>query len=81
MKASVTIPDAILRAADELARRMGISRSRLFTLALERLVQESGEEAITAKINEVYADQSSSLDPVLESIQFRSIEKNTWERA
>ncbi len=76
MKASVSIPVTIFRAADALARRMGISRSRLYTFALERLVQEHDDEAITAKINEVYAHESSSLDPVLQSIQYRSIAKN-----
>ena len=80
VKASVTIPNAILKAADELAHRIGISRSRLCTLALESIVQEHDDEAITAKINEVYANESSSLDPVLESIQYPSIEKNKWQR-
>ncbi len=76
MRVSVSIPAALLRAADELAQRMGVSRSRLFSLALERFVLD---EAITAKINEVYAHESSALDPVLQSIQFRSIEKNKWK--
>jgi metal-responsive CopG/Arc/MetJ family transcriptional regulator len=74
MKASVTIPDAILSAADEIARRMGVSRSRIFTLALERLIRD--DKAITAKINEAYADESSALDTVLAEIQFRSIGMN-----
>lgn len=73
MKVSVSIPAALLRAADEVAHRMGVSRSRLFSLALERFVQD---ETITAKINEVYAHESSALDPVLQSIQFRSLSKN-----
>jgi metal-responsive CopG/Arc/MetJ family transcriptional regulator len=76
MKVSVSIPAALLRAANEMAQRMGISRSRLFGLALERFVQD---EAITAKINEVYTHESSSLDPVLQNIQYRSIEKNQWK--
>jgi metal-responsive CopG/Arc/MetJ family transcriptional regulator len=72
MKVSVSIPAALLRAADELAQRMGISRSRLLSVAIERFLQD---EAITAKINEVYAHESSELDPVLQSIQYRSLAK------
>ncbi len=79
MKAAVSIPDPVFKAADKLAHRMGVSRSRLYTIAVERFVQEHDEEAITAKINEVYAHESSSLDPVLQSIQFRSIGKNDWK--
>jgi metal-responsive CopG/Arc/MetJ family transcriptional regulator len=81
MKTSVSIPDAVFRAADALARRMRISRSRFYTIAIERLVQEHDDDAITAKINEVCDHESTSLDPVLAEIQFRSIEKNKWERA
>jgi metal-responsive CopG/Arc/MetJ family transcriptional regulator len=79
MKAAVSIPDPVFKAADRLAKRMGVSRSRLYSVALERYVQEHDDEAITAKINELYAHESSSLDPVLQSIQFRSIEKNNWK--
>lgn len=79
MKAAVSIPDPVFKAADELAQRMGVSRSRLYSVALERFVQDHEEEAITAKLNEVYADESSSLDPLLQSIQTRSIEKDKWK--
>jgi metal-responsive CopG/Arc/MetJ family transcriptional regulator len=79
MKAAVSIPDPVFKAADKLAQRLGVSRSRLYSVALERFVQEHDDEAITAKINEIYAHESSSLDPVLQSIQFRSIEKNKWK--
>ena len=73
MKAAVSIPDPVFEAADELAQKMGVSRSRLYTVALERFVQDHEEAAITAKLNEIYADESSTLDPVLQSIQSRSV--------
>jgi hypothetical protein len=31
MKAAVSIPDPIFKAADELANKMGVSRSRLYS--------------------------------------------------
>jgi metal-responsive CopG/Arc/MetJ family transcriptional regulator len=79
MKAAVSIPDPVFKAADELAQRMGVSRSRLYSVALQRFVQDHEEEAITAKLNEVYASESSSLDPRLQSIQTRSIEQEKWK--
>ena len=75
MKAAVSIPDPVFKAADELAQRMGVSRSRLYSVALLRFVQDHEEEAITARVNEIYANESSALDPVLQSIQARSIKK------
>ncbi len=52
---------------------MGVSRSRLYSVAIERFVQDHDDEAITAKLNEVYASESSALDPILQSIQSRSV--------
>ena len=73
MKAAVSIPDPVFEAADKLAQRMGVSRSRLYSVALERFVQDHNDEAITSKLNEVYATEASDLDPVLQSIQSRSV--------
>ncbi|MEO8381919.1 MAG: ChpI protein [Acidobacteriota bacterium] len=80
MKAAVSIPDPVFKAADDLARRMGVSRSRLYSVALQRFVQDHDEEAITAKLDEVYAQESSALDPVLQSIQTRSLKKADGRR-
>ena len=79
MKASVSIPDPVFKAADKLAHRMGVSRSRLYSVALQRFVQDHDDEAITAKLNEVYANETSALDPILQSIQARSIKKGEWK--
>lgn len=79
MKTAVSIPDPVFKAADELAHRMGVSRSRLYSVAIERFVQDHDEEAITAKLNEVYDNETSALDPVLQSIQARSIKKGEWK--
>jgi metal-responsive CopG/Arc/MetJ family transcriptional regulator len=78
MKDAVYIPDPVFKAADKLAKRMGVSRSRLYSVALQRLVQDHDDDAITAKLNEVYSKESSSLDPVLQSIQSRSVTKGEW---
>jgi metal-responsive CopG/Arc/MetJ family transcriptional regulator len=79
MKAAVSIPDPIFEAADKLARRMGVSRSRLYSVALQRLVQDHDDEAIMGKLNEVYSTESSGLDPVFQSIQSRSVKKGERE--
>jgi metal-responsive CopG/Arc/MetJ family transcriptional regulator len=79
MKAAVSIPDPVFKAADKLAHRMGVTRSRLYSVALQRFVQEHDDDAITAKVNEVYSTEESALDPVLQSIQARSVKKEKWK--
>lgn len=56
-----------------------MSRSRLYAVAVEDFVQRHDDEAITARLNEVYAAELSALDPVLQSIQARSIAKDEWK--
>lgn len=73
MKAAVSIPDPVFKAADEIAQRMGVSHSRLYSIALQRFVQDHDDGAISAELNEVYAAEESSLDPILQSIQSRSV--------
>ncbi len=79
MKTAVSIPDPVFQAADRLARRLRMSRSRLYSVALERFVQANDDAAITAKLNEVLDGATSTLDPVLQSIQARSISKDKWK--
>ena len=44
-----------------------------------RAPQPADDEAITAKLNEVYSTESSALDPVFQSIQSRSVKKGEWK--
>ncbi|HEV7488672.1 MAG TPA: hypothetical protein VGQ65_23610 [Thermoanaerobaculia bacterium] len=55
-----------------VTQRMGVRR-RLYSIAIQRFVQDHDNDAITAKLNEVYAAEASDLDPVLQSIQSRSV--------
>jgi len=48
--------DALLPAADETARRMGLSRSRLFALAVADFVERQRQEHMLDRLNEVYAN-------------------------
>ncbi len=79
MKTAVSIPDPVFKAADKLARRLRMSRSSLDAEALQRFVQLHDENAITAKLNEVLTTEASSLDPLFQSIQARSIHPEAWK--
>jgi metal-responsive CopG/Arc/MetJ family transcriptional regulator len=79
MKTAVSIPDPVFKAADKLARRLGVSRSSLYAEALHRYLRLHDENAITSKLNEVLAHDTSELDPRLQSIQTRSIPRGSWK--
>lgn len=79
MKTAVSIPDPVFKAADKLAHRLGMSRSSLYAEALRRYLQLHDEDAITSKLNEVLAHDPSELHPRLQSIQARSIPRESWK--
>jgi metal-responsive CopG/Arc/MetJ family transcriptional regulator len=54
MKAAISIEDGLLRDANETARRMGLSRSRLFALAVGDFLQRQRREQMLLRLNEVY---------------------------
>lgn len=78
MKTAVSIPDKVFRKAEALAKSLEISRSELYTNALVNFVAEHDEARVTERLNEVYAQQSSTLDPVLEKLQFVSLPAEHW---
>jgi len=55
MKTAISIDDALLRDADETARLMGLSRSRLFARAVSDFLRRQREEQMLLRLNEVYA--------------------------
>ena len=58
MKTAISIDDRLLQEADETARALGLSRSRLFALAVSAYLQEQRREQMLARLNEVYAKEA-----------------------
>jgi predicted transcriptional regulator len=56
MKTAISIDDGLLQEADETARTMGVSRSRLFALAVGDFLQRQRREQMLVRLNEVYAE-------------------------
>ena len=69
VKTAVSIPDPIFEAADRLARRRRISRSELYAEALAKLLDADESTEITERLDGVYGDRSSELDPDLAVLQ------------
>jgi hypothetical protein len=56
MKTAISIDDGLLREADETARLLGLSRSRLFALAVGDFLEGQRKEQMLRRLNEVYAN-------------------------
>ena len=69
MKTAISINDELLREADETARLMRLSRSRLFTLAVGEFLKRQRREEMLLRLNEVYAN---AVDPADKRLVARS---------
>lgn len=78
MKTAISIPDPLFEAAEQFAHAHGLSRSELFARAVQLYLQTFHAHGITDALNQVYADESSSLDPALAAAQTRAMPKEDW---
>lgn len=65
MKTAISIPNSLFQTAEELADRLGLSRSELYQRAVARSIQEHAESNITAALNKasiVNVSQLATLD-------------------
>lgn len=78
MKTAISLPDPLFEAADELAARLGVTRSELFRRALERLLSDYDDDRITEALNRVYSQETAALDPELARMQAASLPRQDW---
>ena len=78
MKTAISIPDPLFAQAEQVAKRLRISRSKLYATAIAEFVNAHGSRDVTERLNEIYAKENSKLDPVLHAIQLRSLPREDW---
>jgi metal-responsive CopG/Arc/MetJ family transcriptional regulator len=78
MKTAVSIPDPIFHTAESLAKRLGISRSELFSRALEAYLEAHKHDSVREALDAIYSQESSRLDETLAHMQWASLPKEDW---
>ena len=78
MKTAVSIPDPIFHAAESLAKRLGMSRSELFSRALEAYLEAHKRDSVREALDAIYSQESARLDETLAHMQWASLPKDDW---
>jgi metal-responsive CopG/Arc/MetJ family transcriptional regulator len=81
MKTAISVDDQLLTEADRTARELGLSRSRLFSLALEAYLRHRRQEETIEKLNQAYAakpDPANSATLPRMKAKFRQTIKDRW---
>ncbi|HZA24481.1 MAG TPA: ribbon-helix-helix protein, CopG family [Dehalococcoidia bacterium] len=78
MKTAISIPDPVFHAAESLAQRLGMSRSELFSRAVEAYIEAHKHDRLREALDTVYTEESSGLDQALAQMQWTSLPKDDW---
>lgn len=65
MKTAISIEKNLFEQADNLARTMKVSRSKLFVIALQDYIEHQKNKEMLAQINSAYADEPDTTEQTL----------------
>ncbi|MCP4424287.1 MAG: hypothetical protein GY803_07350 [Chloroflexi bacterium] len=78
MKTAISLPDPLFERAERLAKQFDLNRSQLYARALQAYLDKHDPDSITAAFNNIYAVESSEIDPALWQMQLLSLQDDEW---
>jgi hypothetical protein len=81
MKTAISIDDGLMREADAAAKRLGFTRSRLFSIAVSDYLRKRRDEQMLSDLNEVYRGESGPGENRLRTgmrTKFRKTIRERW---
>lgn len=78
MKTAVSIPDDLFRRADELADRLGKSRSEVYREALADYVARREPGAVTRALDELVDELAAEHDGFAASTAWSALDRSEW---
>ena len=78
MKTAVSIPDELFSKAEDMARKTGKSRSRLYQEALSEYLLRRDPGAVTQAMEDALAEIDPQPDPWLIEVGRQTLERNEW---
>jgi len=78
MKTAISVPDELFERAEELARRLGKSRSQVYREALAEYVFRREPRSVTNALDQVVDEVDPGADPWLTEAGRRRLERSEW---
>lgn len=78
MKTAISIPDKVFRSADSLAKRLGVSRSKLYATAVADFLSRYQGRQVKERLDAIYGKEESTLDSGLVKLQVKSFPHEEW---
>jgi metal-responsive CopG/Arc/MetJ family transcriptional regulator len=78
MKTAISIDTEIYEKAEDAARQMGVSRSKIYSLAIAEYMQNHISERVTERLNQVYKNGDPGLDEDIKQAQYDLLAGEDW---
>ncbi|MBI4306150.1 MAG: hypothetical protein HY678_07495 [Chloroflexi bacterium] len=78
MKTAISIPDLVFEEAEDLARKLRLSRSELYTRAVKAYLDVHSATRIREALDRVYSVEDSHIDPALFRAQLEVLPDEAW---
>ena len=78
MKTAISVPDEIFELSEQLAKKLKVSRSKIFAMGVKKLAEEHDDDQVTARLNEFYSKEKAEIDPVVMKMAVLSLPKDEW---
>jgi metal-responsive CopG/Arc/MetJ family transcriptional regulator len=75
MKTAVSLPDDLFRRGEAAAKKLGMSRSKLYATALREYLAQRRSKSITERLNDYYSRHPAKIDPGLMRAQLESLDE------
>jgi metal-responsive CopG/Arc/MetJ family transcriptional regulator len=78
VKTAISIPDEVFDAAEDMARRLGMSRSQFYATAVRDYLEANRSRGVTARLDQIYENADSRLDLRVAEAQTVSLGEDEW---
>lgn len=78
MKVAVSIPDDVFESGEQVSKRLGVSRSRLYATALAEYVAKNRGRKVTERLNVIYGAVDSRLPAAVKRLQAKALTPEPW---
>jgi hypothetical protein len=78
MKTAISVSDEVFELSEKLAKKLKVSRSKIFAMGVKKLAEEHDEDKITERLNKFYDKEKAEIDPVVMKMATLSLPKDEW---
>ena len=78
MKTAISIDQKLFEDAESFSHASGLSRSKLYCMAISEYLQNYSPDIITQKLNDYYKNHESVIDDGLKTAAYRLFDREDW---